>query len=60
MVAALIWANASSHSYDSVWDTHLSITVGSHGISATLRLARRERFREPLAPAPTPSPLRIP
>jgi Na+/H+ antiporter NhaA len=36
-IAALIWANVSSHSYDSVWNTHLSITVGSHGISATLR-----------------------
>jgi Na+/H+ antiporter NhaA len=36
-VAALIWANVSTHSYNSVWDTHLSITIGGSGISATLR-----------------------
>jgi Na+/H+ antiporter NhaA len=37
-IAALIWANAPfSHSYETVWGTKLSVTVGSAGISATLR-----------------------
>src|SRR5205823_3423657 len=36
-VAALIWANADHSSYESVWTTALSITVGSHGISTDLR-----------------------
>jgi Na+/H+ antiporter NhaA len=35
--AALIWANADTHGYDSVWSTNLSIRVGSHGISQDLR-----------------------
>jgi Na+/H+ antiporter NhaA len=36
-VAALIWANADTHGYDSVWATDLSIRVGSHGVSQDLR-----------------------
>jgi Na+/H+ antiporter NhaA len=37
-VVALVWANApASHSYESVWSTRLSVQVGSHGVSATLR-----------------------
>jgi Na+/H+ antiporter NhaA len=37
VVAALIWANVSIGSYDELWETHLSIQVGSHGISNTLQ-----------------------
>ena len=37
VLVALIWANAAPHSYGSVWSTHLSIRVGSHGVTATLR-----------------------
>ncbi len=37
VVAALVWANAFPHSYLSVWSTHLTIRLGAHGISATLR-----------------------
>ena len=37
-VAALVWANSPwPHSYESVWTTNLSITVGSRGISTDLR-----------------------
>jgi len=37
-VLALLWANSPwSHTYESVWTTKLSITVGSSGISADLR-----------------------
>ena len=36
-VAALIWANVDLHSYESVWRTRLSISVGSSGISQDLR-----------------------
>ncbi len=37
-LVALIWANSPvSHSYESVWSTHLSVRVGSHEVSATLR-----------------------
>ncbi len=37
-VVALIWANSPiSHSYESFWSTRLSVQVGSHGVSATLR-----------------------
>ncbi len=36
-LAALAWVNIHSSSYDSVWNTHLSIRVGAHGISLTLR-----------------------
>lgn len=37
VLAALIWANVSIGSYDELWETHLSIQVGSHGISNTLQ-----------------------
>jgi Na+/H+ antiporter NhaA len=37
-IAALLWANSpSSHSYESVWTTTLSIRIGGHGIAADLR-----------------------
>jgi Na+/H+ antiporter NhaA len=36
-VAALAWVNIHASSYNSVWNTHLSITVGHSGISLTLR-----------------------
>jgi Na+/H+ antiporter NhaA len=34
---ALLWANVSSSSYDSLWTTEFSIRLGSHGISEDLR-----------------------
>jgi Na+/H+ antiporter NhaA len=37
VVAALIWANVDIGSYSELWNTHLSIQVGSHGIANTLR-----------------------
>ena len=37
-VVALVWANSpASHSYVSLWATHLSLRVGSHGVTASLR-----------------------
>ena len=37
-IAALLWANSPwSSSYDSLWSTKLSISIGSGGISADLR-----------------------
>src|SRR5262249_41661003 len=36
-VAALVWANAAPHSYDTVWTTDLSIRLGRWGISQGLR-----------------------
>jgi len=36
-VAALIWANAAIHSYDSAWSTVLSIRIGGSGIALSLR-----------------------
>jgi len=36
-VAALVWANAAIHSYDSAWSTVLSIHIGSSGIALSLR-----------------------
>ncbi len=36
-VAALVWVNADSSSYERVWHTVLSIRVGGHGISEDLR-----------------------
>jgi Na+/H+ antiporter NhaA len=36
-LAALVWANADSHSYDSFWRTTLSIDLGAHGVSLDLR-----------------------
>lgn len=37
VVVALLWANVDSGSYSELWNTHLSIEVGSHGIANTLR-----------------------
>ena len=37
VVVALLWANVDIGSYSELWDTHLSIQVGSHGIANTLR-----------------------
>ena len=34
---ALAWVNMDAHSYESLWETHLSITVGDLGVSLTLR-----------------------
>jgi Na+/H+ antiporter NhaA len=36
-LAALAWANVAPGSYRELWDTHLSVQVGSHGIDADLR-----------------------
>ncbi|MFZ0043153.1 MAG: Na+/H+ antiporter NhaA [Solirubrobacteraceae bacterium] len=36
-IAALIWTNVSASSYESVWHTTLSITIGGSGISQDLR-----------------------
>ena len=36
-LAALLWANASPHSYETVWHTTLSIKIGGGGISTDLR-----------------------
>ena len=36
-IAALAWVNIDSSSYERVWQTLLSIRVGSHGISQDLR-----------------------
>jgi Na+/H+ antiporter NhaA len=37
VLGALFWANAFPHGYVNTWDTRLTISVGHHGISATLR-----------------------
>jgi Na+/H+ antiporter NhaA len=36
-IAALVWANVATSSYASFWTTHLSISVGSHGLDTDLR-----------------------
>jgi Na+/H+ antiporter NhaA len=36
-LAALVWANADPASYERVWNTTLSIRIGGHGISQSLR-----------------------
>ncbi|WP_406373138.1 Na+/H+ antiporter NhaA [Streptomyces sp. NBC_01550] len=36
-VAALVWANAAAVGYASFWETHLSVTLGSAGVSLDLR-----------------------
>src|SRR5689334_2905635 len=36
-VAALVWVNVDQHSYDSVWETTLSIRIGGAGVSLDLR-----------------------
>jgi Na+/H+ antiporter NhaA len=38
VIAALLWANSPwSHSYESLWDTKLAITIGGGGIATDLR-----------------------
>jgi Na+/H+ antiporter NhaA len=37
ILAALAWANISPDSYESVWDTRLTISVGDHALGAELR-----------------------
>src|SRR2546423_13033380 len=37
VVAALVWANVDHASYERVWTTTLSIRVGAHSISLSLR-----------------------
>ncbi|WUV78256.1 Na+/H+ antiporter NhaA [Streptomyces sp. NBC_01476] len=36
-VAALIWVNAAPGAYETVWDTHLMLRLGNHGIDLDLR-----------------------
>jgi Na+/H+ antiporter NhaA len=36
-IAALVWANADAHSYNSTWSTVLSIRLGSSGVTQDLR-----------------------
>lgn len=36
-VAALVWANVAPVGYASFWETHLSVTLGSAGVSLDLR-----------------------
>jgi Na+/H+ antiporter NhaA len=36
-IAALVWVNVDASSYRELWSTHLSIRVGSHGISQDLQ-----------------------
>lgn len=36
-LAAVIWANTGPWSYESFWQTHLSVRLGSHGVSLELR-----------------------
>ncbi|MFG2352443.1 Na+/H+ antiporter NhaA [Streptomyces sp. NPDC048521] len=36
-LAALVWANLAPHMYESFWHAHLSVRLGSHGISLGLR-----------------------
>jgi Na+/H+ antiporter NhaA len=37
VIAALVWANSSPHSYESVWATRLAIRVGHTGITTDFR-----------------------
>jgi Na+/H+ antiporter NhaA len=37
VAAALLWANVHSSSYESIWQTDLSIRLGSHGVTQDLR-----------------------
>jgi len=37
VAAALVWANVHASSYESVWQTDLSIRLGSHGVTQDLR-----------------------
>ena len=42
-VAALVWVNIDSSSYERVWDTPLSIRVGDSGVSQDLRQLGQQR-----------------
>src|SRR5436305_2091820 len=37
VAAALVWANVAPANYVHVWETQLTITVGDHGLGASLR-----------------------
>jgi Na+/H+ antiporter NhaA len=37
VLAALAWANIGPDSYRELWETHLSVRVGSHGVNTDLR-----------------------
>jgi len=37
VAVALVWANVDASSYESVWQTDLSIRLGSHGVTQDLR-----------------------
>jgi Na+/H+ antiporter NhaA len=37
IVVAIVWANVNARSYDAVWHTALSITIGGHGVTQDLR-----------------------
>jgi Na+/H+ antiporter NhaA len=37
IVVAIAWANIDSHSYEAVWHSVLSITLGGHGVAQDLR-----------------------
>ena len=36
-LVALVWANVTPSAYETFWETHLSVRLGSHGISLDLR-----------------------
>ncbi|MFJ2884816.1 Na+/H+ antiporter NhaA [Streptomyces sp. NPDC087305] len=36
-LVALVWANAAPSAYETFWETHLSVRLGSHGVSLDLR-----------------------
>jgi Na+/H+ antiporter NhaA len=36
-LAALVWANVAPGGYASFWETHLSVRIGTHGLSLPLR-----------------------
>ena len=37
IVAALLWANVSPGSYESVWTTRLALSLGDHALATDLR-----------------------
>src|SRR6185503_2821501 len=37
VAVALVWANVDASSYESIWQTDLSIRLGSHGVTQDLR-----------------------
>ncbi|MFI6463373.1 Na+/H+ antiporter NhaA [Streptomyces sp. NPDC050528] len=36
-LVALLWANVTPSAYETFWETHLSVRLGSHGVSLDLR-----------------------